>query len=216
MIEVEIRPREPAAGELADILDFYGVSAAHSHKLYEELTGAYSEDGRFYHTLAHVGSVLDVLAALGPWVTRPASVRLAAWFHDAVYDPRADDNEARSAALAAERLEALGLPAGVWSEVGRLIRLTQGHDPGPDDPDGEALVDADLAILGAAPAVYARYADDIRREYAWVPDERYRAGRAQVLARFLAREHIFHTADMRAWFEARARSNLEREIRELQ
>jgi predicted metal-dependent HD superfamily phosphohydrolase len=74
------------------------------------------------------------------------------------------------------------------------------------------LLDADLAVLGADEAAYDRYAAAIRREYAWVPEDRYRAGRARVLEDFLGRPQVYHTAAMRSRAEDRARANLRREV----
>ena len=72
-------------------------------------------------------------------------------------------------------------------------------------------LDADLAILGASPERYARYAADIRKEYAWVPEPEYRAGRAAVLNRFLALPRIYHAEPLFAEGEERARVNLRAE-----
>jgi predicted metal-dependent HD superfamily phosphohydrolase len=179
------------------------------------LADAYSGPERHYHDLTHVRHVLDVLEAFRTPEHHAAALDLAAWFHDAVYDPRAADNEERSAALAADCLGRLGVPAEVRQEVGRLILLTKTHQTGLGDPDGQFLLDADLAILGAAPEVYRRYAAAVRREYAWVPDADFRAGRARVLQLFLRRDHIYQTVPLRAALEAAARRNLEQELADL-
>src|SRR5947209_4025145 len=92
---------------------------------------------------------------------------------------------------------ALGRPVGadapLLDEVARLVLLTKTHATGPDDRSGQALLDADLAVLGADPADYDRYAADIRREYAWVPEDAYRDGRRRVLEGFLRRPRLFQT-----------------------
>src|SRR5262249_44897436 len=149
----------------------------------------YGEPGRHYHTLEHVGAVLDTLDSLGE--STPALL-LAAWYHDAVYDSRAADNEERSADLARATLAALGAPADGAAETARLSLLTKPHRTAEDDVAGQRLLDADLAVLGAEPATYDRYAAAIRREYAWVPEADYRAGRRRVLEGFLARPRIYH------------------------
>ena len=179
----------------------------------DELTARYREPHRRYHTLEHIGEVVAVLARLGGG----DAVDLAAWFHDAVYDPRAGagESEQASALLATERLDALGAPRGLVSEVARLVDMTAGHEPTPDDHDGRALADADLAILGAAPARYERYRRDVRAEYAHVPDDAWRHGRADVLARFLTRPRIFHDDVLHAELDARARTNLSDELHSL-
>jgi predicted metal-dependent HD superfamily phosphohydrolase len=176
------------------------------------LVAAYAKPHRAYHTLAHIAAVLGTLDTLRAEAHDWPALELAAWFHDVVYDPRRDDNEAQSAAVATRTLVGLGLPAPLIDHVAALIRQTQTHDPDPGDPDAPLLLDADLAILGAAPADYARYAAAIRREYAWVPEDQYRAGRAAVLRRFLQRPRMFHTERLYALLEAPARRNLAAEL----
>jgi predicted metal-dependent HD superfamily phosphohydrolase len=145
-------------------------------------------------------------------------VELAIWFHDAVYDPRAKDNEARSAFLAAERLGPLGVPVVTVVRVMGLIRSTEhlATAKTPTDRDTAVILDADLAILGAAEDRYRRYAADIRKEYAFVPDEKYREGRAAVLQTFQSRPRIFHTQQLFEERDARARDNLGRELKDLE
>jgi predicted metal-dependent HD superfamily phosphohydrolase len=146
-----------------------------------------------------------------------AAVALAAWYHDAVYDPRAapPDNEEASATLASHELASMGVPPDTVAEVGRLVRLTAGHQAEPGDHNGALLCDADLAILAADEAEYDAYAAAVRREYAQVPEDAYRAGRTAVLEHLLALPELYRLADLRAAWEARARANLRREITRL-
>jgi predicted metal-dependent HD superfamily phosphohydrolase len=155
--------------------------------------------------------MFTVLDRLQP--QRSLEVDLAVWFHDAVYDPRSQDNEEASARLARQELSQLHVSPETIEETCRLILLTRSHEA--DDPSGRLLLDADLAILGEPEPIYTAYAAAIRQEYAWVPDDRYRQGRADVLRRFLARAHIYHTPLMRASHEASARRNLGGEIQGL-
>ena len=184
-----------------------------------DAAGAYllqrwAEPQRQYHGVAHLTHVLDVIdrhAALAP---HPDRVRVAAWLHDAIYDPRAlgDANERDSAEFAAGLLTTLGAPEDVAGEVARLVGLTAGHATDADDPDGELLCDADLAILAVDEDRYAEYAAAIRREYAHVPDDAFADGRAQVLKALLELPSIYRLPPIRAEWEARARANLEREL----
>jgi predicted metal-dependent HD superfamily phosphohydrolase len=145
-------------------------------------------------------------------VDDPDAVRLAALFHDAVYDPRSATNETASAHLAAARLGEIGWTDDRRALVARLIELTAGHEVDPADVAGAVLLDADLAILGADPGDYQHYVNGVRTEYAHVDDEGWRTGRAQVLQHFLAREAIYLTATMHADREQRARANLTAEL----
>jgi predicted metal-dependent HD superfamily phosphohydrolase len=178
------------------------------------LLGRWSEPQRHYHTVAHLGAVLEVIDRYAGLAAHPEWVRLAAWMHDAVYDPRAlgDANERDSAEFAQGLLTTLGVPGQVAAEVARLVSLTAGHATGDDDPDGELLCDADLAVLAGDEQAYAGYTAAIRREYAHVPDDAFAAGRAQVLRALLELPSIYRLEPLRTAWEARARANLEREL----
>lgn len=188
-----------------NLLAPFGVTPAAAYPAFDRLVEAYSEPHRHYHTLEHVGEVLRVVSRQrgGPVVL------LAVWYHDAVYDPKAKDNEAKSADLAERELATLGLPAEVVKHVGDLVRSTAHFDAANFvGPDFDILHDADLAILGAAEIRYARYAADIRKEYDWVPDADYRAGRRKVLEAFLSRERIYRTDGLFTEGEEAARRNM--------
>lgn len=177
-----------------------------------ELVARYGEPHRRYHTCDHLAAVLDLVDELAGEAADADAVRLAAWFHDAVYNPERGDNEDRSARLAERMLADTDLPLETIAEVARLVRLTQTHAPGPDDRNGQVLCDADLAILAADPAKYAAYAAAVREEYAFVPDESFAEGRAQVLSRLLELPSLFRTVAARERFEERARRNVATEL----
>ncbi|GGR50554.1 HD domain-containing protein [Streptomyces roseolus] len=183
-----------------------------------DLLGRWAEPQRRYHTTAHLRAVLDridELTDLGGEGGELELVRLAAWFHDAVYRPDRSENEERSAHLAERALTEAGLTAHEVAEVARLVRLTVTHDPAPGDLNGETLCDADLAILATDPDTYGGYAAAVREEYAFVPDAAFREGRAAVLRHLLALPRLFRTPYGAAAWEDRARENLEKELAEL-
>lgn len=181
------------------------------------LLARHAEPHRRYHTAVHVAHVLRAVAVLGEAADLEAAgaraVRLAAWYHDAVYDPRAGAgaNEEASAVLAERALAELGEPATTVAEVARLVRLTAGHAPAADDLAGAVLVDADLGVLAAGPAAYQAYVNGVRTEYDHVADEAWRTGRAAVLQGFLDRARLFHLA-VDPDRERRARANLAAEL----
>src|SRR5262249_6292434 len=156
--------------------------------------------------------MFKVASKLADVATDPAAIQLAIWFHDAVYDPKATNNEDRSAALSEELSRPLGVPDDVLRHVAAMIRATAHTATADVDADTAVLLDADLAILSAGEKRYARYAADIRREYAWVPEAAYRAGRTKVLEGFLSRPRIYRTERMYAAAEEAARANLRAEI----
>ena len=180
------------------------------------LERAYAEPGRRYHTRRHIE---DCLAKLAAWPGLTEAERRvlgwAIWWHDAVYDAKAADNEARSADMARPELPALGATPAEVEEVARLIRLTAGHAVEEGDRLGAVLVSIDLSILAAKPADYDAYAQAVREEYAHVPEAAWRTGRGAVLRRFLASPELFPDPAFRATHEAVARANLQREIASL-
>jgi predicted metal-dependent HD superfamily phosphohydrolase len=179
------------------------------------LLGRYAETGRHYHDLTHLDEVLRSVDELADVARAPDVVRLAAWFHDAVYDPRADDNEERSADLAESMLAAMRVEDTVVADVARLVRLTAGHDPADDDPDGAVLCDADLAILAADETRYAEYAAGVRAEYAHVAADDFARGRTAVLQHLLGQPTLFRTPTARAAWETTARANVTAELAQL-
>ncbi|MEV6487585.1 metal-dependent phosphohydrolase [Actinoplanes sp. NPDC051633] len=194
------------AGATADDADLDAAGAY--------LLQRWTEPQRQYHDVTHLAHVLDVIDRHATLARHPDRVRVAAWLHDAIYDPRAlgDANERDSAQFAAGLLATLGASDDVAAEVARLVGLTAGHSTGADDPDGELLCDADLAILAGDEDRYAQYTAAIRREYAHVPDDAFKDGRAQVLKALLELPSIYRHQELRDAWEATARANLEREL----
>jgi predicted metal-dependent HD superfamily phosphohydrolase len=172
----------------------------------------YGEPHRRYHTAVHLADVLDHVDELAGEAEDADAVRMAAWFHDAVYDPLRGDNEERSAVLAERILADTDLPPEVIAEVARLVRLTATHEPEAGDCNGAVLCDADLAILAAGPDRYAEYAAAVREEYSAVPDDVFREGRADVLRSLLGLPSLFRTGPGRDRWEAAARQNLRTEL----
>lgn len=214
-------------------------------RLFDALLDRHREPHRRYHGVRHVAWVLHHVNALAEHeeVHDLRAVVTAAFFHDAVYQPTAADNEAASARLATRELTALADPAWPASRVRRVAALVlatahvdggiddididdiDGEDLGVDDIDGidgedlgvdaAVLLDADLAILGAEPAGYQAYVRGVRAEYAHVDAAGWHRGRGEVLRGFLARPALYRTATARAWWDARARANLTAELASL-
>jgi len=178
----------------------------------QDLIDAYSSPARHYHNLRHIEDCLGQLSTVeGLSAEERQILQDAIWWHDAVYDAARNDNEERSAGLA-ER----NVPEHRRAEVCRLIHLTKSHRVEAGDRLGSIMISIDLSILGAEPAIYKDYAAAIRREYAHVPDEAYRAGRAAVLKRFIAMQEIFPYAPFAERYDRRARDNLMSELATLE
>ena len=184
-------------------------------RLGEDLVARYGEPHRRYHDRDHLAAVLDLVDEMAAHADDADAVRLAAWFHDAVYDPERGDNEERSARLAERMLADTDLHSEAVREVARLVRLTATHAPDSGDRNGEVLCDADLAILAAEPAAYAAYAAAVREEYGFVPDDVFARARADVLRGLLGLPVMFRTPPARDRFEGRARNNITAELARL-
>jgi predicted metal-dependent HD superfamily phosphohydrolase len=186
---------------------------------FTDLDSRYREPHRFYHGWKHILACLEELDAVRGSCADPLAVELALWYHDAVYDPRAADNEARSAECARQAAVGMGLGQRAAEAAAGLVLLTA-HRAGTHSsalPSGDAalLLDIDLAVLGSPPDAFAAYESAIRAEYGFLSQSEYRQGRTGVLRAFLARPRIYLTDRYRDLLEARARLNLEQDIASL-
>ncbi len=185
-----------------------GLEEKEARRAFAGLVGRYTEQGRFYHNLEHVRAVLDTAEKLKALADDYTAVQLAVWFHDVVYDPRAEDNEVRSAEYARRTLAELGLAPEIAKRVSDLILTTISHQAEAGDIDAQILIDADLATLGVDEARFRSQSEALRRELSWLPDEEYRQGRELILNNFLARERIYYTDQLFDALEDNARRNL--------
>ncbi len=182
--------------------------------LREALLSRWNEPARHYHTARHLGECLQHFTAVRDEADHPAEVELALWFHDAVYDLQAHDNEVRSADWARTAALAAGVEAQTAARLHALVMATR-HSAPPASHDEALLVDVDLSILGADTARFDEYERQVRAEYAWVPEATYREKRAAVLRGFLDRPRLFTTRHFFDRLEVPARRNLADSIRRL-
>ena len=174
------------------------------------VVAAWSEPHRRYHDLAHLAAVLGLVGELGGATADLDAVRLAAWYHDVVYDSERSDNEQVSAQRARAGLRGLVTDERL-DEVERLVLLTAGHDPAPGDTNAAVLCDADLAVLAAPPESYAAYASAVRLEYGHLSDQEFTNGRIAVLEHLLALPTLYRTEAALPWTDT-ARANLTAEL----
>lgn len=180
---------------------------------FAELVSRYREPHRHYHNAEHILAALKHFDAFKALAMRPALVEYALWLHDVVYDSRAGDNEAKSADLAEQFLVAAGLPE-LANETRRLIMATTHTAPSGAD-DAGLVVDIDLSVLALPPADYAAYTRAVRREYEWVPEDQFRAGRCKVLGTLLSMLSLYSHPTLIAAWEFRARANIQEELKRL-
>ena len=237
MLEPEVAMRR-AWRALVDCADPAGDFTVICTDIIDDLVKRYAEPHRHYHTATHVQWVIrhvdDLLAAsevdrvdggAADVVDRDVVVA-AALFHDAIYitRPTAEpalpgarldmSSEAQSARLAVEQLSRLGWSESRLAQLAALIEATQTHVA--TTWAAAVLLDADLAVLGAAHAIYQSYVAAVRAEYEFVDDVHWRGGRGAVLRAFLARAQIFITPAMQREREQQARINLAEELAQLE
>jgi predicted metal-dependent HD superfamily phosphohydrolase len=206
---------EPEACRLEGFVELCGrcgIDAADARRIHAGLVARHREPHRRYHTLDHVAAVLGHLDTTAAGIDDRRALELATWLHDAVYDPQRADNEAASAALARSELLAAGADPDVVHDVVRLVAVTADHHGTRDDE--WALVDADLAVLGAPADGYAAYRAAVREEYAWLDDELWAVGRSAVLRSLLDGGPSFHSPAFAGRAE-QARRNLSDELADL-
>lgn len=196
----------PDASEEGAALAFLVLEALYAHE---------GPNPRAYHTLRHISECLDRFDEHRDLAEHPDAVEFAIYAHDAVYDARRRDNEARSAAVAAMLLDNLRGPSAFADRVGRLIEATT-HNRAGSDGDEKLLIDVDLSVLGAPAARYDEYAVAVRKEFCHADDALYRAGRRAFLRSMLARTTLYCLPAFRDRFEARARENMALELRTLE
>lgn len=189
-----------------------------SLEVYQQLWSAYREPHRYYHTVEHITDCLQQLDLVKSLAQSPAEVELALWFHDAVYQPKAQDNEAQSAAWAIRFLqtaiEVNRIPADIQQTIHSHIMATQ-HQGAAYSSDTTLVVDIDLSILGREADQFEQFEDNIRQEYQWVSAPLYRQKRCAILTSFLDRATIYETVYFQERYEKAARQNLERAIAKL-
>lgn len=180
------------------------------------LAWAYSNPLRAYHSSDHVLFLLSEIDRHTNAIEDPVRLKLTAFFHDFIYRTWRKDNEARSADAASTALASLGAQHVLIDRVHRLIVWTADHSAPPEaDGDDVLFLDMDLAVLGAEPDVYDRYARGVRREYFMAPPHLYRRGRGAFLAEMRQRPRLFNTGTYENERGELARANMSRELEQL-
>ena len=187
-----------------------------SKDVLKNLLTCYTEQTRYYHSLAHIVSMLDEFEEVSTLTDNPHAVRMAIWYHDAVQEFEAShiSNEEKSAMLAERQLLNLGQDVNFVAKVSNLVRAT-GHEGCTNDIDTQILLDLDLAILGRSQEEFDAYENNIRKEYGHVDESLYRKERLKVLKKFLTRQMLYFTSFFRERYDKQARGNLERSIQKL-
>lgn len=201
--------------DFIDLLSQFSQENEKVKALYKRLVTLYSQEGRHYHTLTHIQSMLSFLEKRKDRITNFKALFLATWYHDAVYDSRSKTNEQDSAEMMKQDLAMLGVEdKELIQAISQLILATEKHHPVAGNTDCGIFLDSDLSILARSEYAYAVYSSNIRKEYSWVPEDEYKKGRKNVLENFLQRDKIYFSENMEQ-AEMLARKNLKEEIAQL-
>ena len=183
---------------------------------YKKLLKAYRENHRAYHTQQHLCECLDKLdwAKANGWTENSSVIEIALWYHDAVYQPQAIDNELKSAEWAYHFLSKSGVDSEICDDLYSLIMATC-HREIPNKPLHQLVVDIDLSILGSEEKRFQEYEHQISQEYSWVPWLLYKEKRRAILNHFLNLPQIYNTDLFHTEYEQKARQNIQKLIIQL-
>lgn len=195
-------------------LSKYTTNTGFINDTFDELIRFYSSDARQYHGLPHIVKLLRLLEEYKFYIQDEDVVFLAIWFHDAIYSTWRNDNEEKSAFWAKETLRESTMSPENIEKVVQYIEATKTHESN-NDSDLNFFLDFDLSILGSDDTIYDVYARQIREEFSLTPSFMYKRGRRKVLTNLLERPHIYKTTVFQMKFEAKARENIQRELKNL-
>ncbi len=185
---------------------------------FDRIVQFYNSEGRYYHNLSHIGYMLTEAGKLSTVLNDYDSFLYAIWFHDVIYDTKRSDNEEKSSEFAEKFLKSINYDVENNNKVINLIIKTKNHSHIDlnEDYDTQVFLDLDLLILGANKELYRKYAENVRKEYSFVPDKIYAEERIKILDVFLNQEYVFKTERFRKQFEQRVRKNIQSEINTLE
>lgn len=195
----------------SSLLRNYAVDETEIKIFWEEIDTNYSDNSRYYHTLDHLANSLAHLVEVKLEIHDWQTLLFTLYYHDIIYNPVRSDNEKKSAELAKNRMQQIGVPFDQITLCKDQILATKSHIYS-EDADTNYFTDVDLSILGQPWQDYSRYYKSIRKEFSIYPETVYNAGRKKVLNDFLGMERIFKTDYFFKKFERTAKQNLRREM----
>ncbi|OED39814.1 hypothetical protein AB833_14305 [Chromatiales bacterium (ex Bugula neritina AB1)] len=189
------------------------VTGAAGSDISEQLLKSYSENGRYYHTCGHISFCLSVFDQASNLCLNPDAVEVALWFHDAVFNFPINENERLSAEYFMRVSESV-MPDSFRERVYGLVMATR-HLAPPTDPDEQIMVDIDLSSFGQAWEFFNADGQNVRRELSYLGDGEYFPNQIEFMSKLVERPYFYNTPWFREHFEAQARDNVERYLRDL-
>ncbi|KDR71478.1 hypothetical protein GALMADRAFT_787176 [Galerina marginata CBS 339.88] len=194
-----------------------------AEKWTNEFVAHYTEPQRHYHTLAHIHSMLDCLDHLSTNSSKRGGDEAGHFFSrlDIRSGPKGKENEIESIRSFRAFAGEIELEEDLVSRVSQYSERTITHTLPSEVQESESdldlclFLDFDLEVPSRDECAYARYAEEIRKEYGHMELPDYRTGRVRVLRSFLGRERLFFSDAFHQTREQKARENLEQEISNL-
>jgi predicted metal-dependent HD superfamily phosphohydrolase len=178
-----------------------------SPNVYQQLLDSYNEPQRVYHSIAHIECCLSIFDQVSHLLKIPDAVELAIWFHDAIYQLGASDNEQLSADLFMKVTDGL-FQDDFREAVYQHIMATCHSSTQITDHDTQLMVDIDLSSFGLPWPEFFRDSKKVRQEMGHISDAEYYQKQIAFQQRLLGRPSFFYSDYFIEHYEAQARSNL--------
>ena len=188
-------------------------AAADAEPIYEKLVASYAEPHRHYHTGDHIDHCLRQLDLGREDIKDADAIEMALWFHDVEYDPKASDNESRSAERFSEFARDVMNPE-LEQQINRLIMVTIHSDP-PVRLDEKQIVDIDLSSFGLPWDEFVKDSQNVRAEFTHLSQEEFAQRNCKFLQSLLDRPTIYSTEFYRNRYESISRDNIRKQIEAL-
>ncbi|PXF29633.1 hypothetical protein WH50_19665 [Pokkaliibacter plantistimulans] len=183
------------------------TAAKDAEQAFTTLEELYAAPGRHYHNGCHVQHCLLWLDRYRSHAINADAIELAIWFHDAIYEFQACDNEQRSAELFLQC--SLGADQTLRRYIYDLILATTHRQP-PTNPDQALIMDVDLSSFALPWHPFIKDSVRCRKEKAFLTDPEFFARQICFWESLLARPAFFYTPVFFHEHEQQARENVKR------
>lgn len=175
----------------------------------------YKETHRFYHNLDHINDMLEVAYTHNIMLSQEQIFAIA--FHDIIYLPWMTNgfNETQSAQMVHQfnRMHGNSISPSSMELIQQIIIDTIDHHATIEE--SKPVLDLDLHGFAIEPNLFNNNTENIRKEYCYVSDEKFRVGRIAFLKGLQTRKYLFSTPYFRYVCEKYAQDNISRELKRL-
>lgn len=141
----------------------------------------YNSKGRYYHNMNHLDDVLCCLEDYNKSnlfnETEYQILVMTAIYHDIIYNPKAKDNEEKSAQF----INDCSCSEDIKRQVYNLILFTK-YQRAPKNDLEEIFMSCDMNVFDKSFTEQLQFEKNIQKEYSWVPLDVYVKNRIKVLS----------------------------------